>query len=50
MRYYEAAVVEEYHITILDSGSYGGGFYFRLPSHGWCFFEFAVWYRGEHYA
>lgn len=37
-----------WQLTVTDSGCYGGGFTFRLPSHGWCWFEYAVWYRGAH--
>ncbi len=34
-------------IVITDSGCYALGFYTKLPS-GWCLFELAVWYRGQH--
>jgi hypothetical protein len=40
--------LNDYRLVVTDSGFYGCGWYFRLPSHGWCFFELAVWYRGEH--
>lgn len=47
-RYWEVAEIGEYAVHILDGGAYGGGFTLDLPSHGRCWFEFAVWYRGQH--
>lgn len=38
----------DYWLYITDSGCYDCGWNFTLPSHGRCFFELAVWYRGQH--
>lgn len=37
-------------LVITDSGCYGYGFPWRLPSGGWGWFELAVWYAGTHVA
>lgn len=33
----------DWRLVITDSGAYGCGFYYKLPS-GWCFLEIAVHY------